>query len=318
MPFFPIVASIQRLHIPDGFLSLPMSIVCWLLSALLLALALRAAQATFEERLIPLAGIMAAFIFAGQMINFPVAGGTSGHLLGATLAAIMLGPWLGLLVMASVIGLQALLFQDGGLLVMGANFLVMGAVPVMVGYGLYRLVLNGSRRVKLLTAAFAAWLSILAAAFVTALMLGLSGTSSLRIAIPAMLGVHAFIGLGEALITGAALSFIMRTRPALLTDSDTSGSRGWIAAGAVVTLGVLLLAPLASSSPDGLESVAAQLGFMERAVEAPIDILPGYNIPALGEGGLSTILAGLVGAVVVAAAAVGLARLAGRGRQKNR
>lgn len=318
MSLFPIVAGIQLLHIPDGFLSLPISILCWLLSALLLALALRAAQTTFEERLIPLAGIMAAFIFAGQMINFPVAGGTSGHLLGATLAAIVLGPWLGLLVMASVIGLQALLFQDGGLLVMGANFLVMGAVPVMVGYGLYRLAINRGPRARLTASAAAAWLSILSAAFVTALMLGLSGTSSLRIAITAMLGVHAFIGVGEALITGAALSFIMRTRPGLLTDSEASGSRGWIAAGALVTMAILLLAPLASSSPDGLESVANQLGFMDRLAEVPLNILPDYTIPALGEGGISTILAGLVGAVVVAAIAAGLARLAGRSRHKPR
>ncbi|MCA9973241.1 MAG: energy-coupling factor ABC transporter permease, partial [Anaerolineales bacterium] len=121
-----IPASIQLLHVPDGFLSLPIALLCWAVTLVVLAFAVRNAQATLDERLVPLAGIMAAFIFAGQMLNFPVAGGTSGHLIGATLAAVVLGPWVGVLAMTAVIGLQALLFQDGGLVVMGANILIMG------------------------------------------------------------------------------------------------------------------------------------------------------------------------------------------------
>jgi cobalt/nickel transport system permease protein len=126
--------TLLLLHIPDGFLSTLVAAACWLIILLTLAYAVRAAQRTLDERLIPLAGIMGAFIFAAQMINFPVAGGTSGHFIGAALAFIILGPWLGLLTMTAVIALQALLFQDGGLVVMGANILVMGVVPGFRGW----------------------------------------------------------------------------------------------------------------------------------------------------------------------------------------
>ena len=134
MHFAPIpsgtsLAENPYLHIPDGFLTLVVALFCWAAAVLFLTIAVRQARQTFDERLAPLAGVMAAFIFAGQMINFPVAGGTSGHLIGATLAFVVLGPWLGALAMTAVIVLQALLFQDGGLIVMGANILVMGHHP---------------------------------------------------------------------------------------------------------------------------------------------------------------------------------------------
>ena len=243
------------------------------------------------------------------MLNFPVAGGTSGHLIGATLAFVVLGPWVGVLAMTAVISLQALIFQDGGLVVMGANILIMGIVPGFMGYGLFQMVKNQSRQVKLGVTAVAAWLSVMTAALVTALLLGFSGTTSLALAVPAMLGVHALIGLGEALITVAALSFIMQTRPQLLTDNAPAGSGKWIVSGIVLALLVVLLAPFASGSPDGLEWVAGQAGFLDTAVNAPFQILPDYTIPGLGETGLSTILAGIVGALVVAAVTFGLGRL---------
>ncbi|MBE2202459.1 MAG: energy-coupling factor ABC transporter permease [Anaerolinea sp.] len=310
----PIFADVLLLHVPDGFLSLGIALVCWVLAALAVGLAVRQARGSFDERLVPLAGMMAAFIFAGQMINFPVAGGTSGHLLGASLASIVLGPWLGILVMTAVIALQALLFQDGGLVVMGANILIMGVVPALVTYGLYRLVLQQERRVQLAAVAGFAWLSVMAAALFTALLLGFSGTSSFRIAVPAMLGIHALIGIGEALVTVAALSFIMRARPELLTESAAAGGRGWIVGGVVVTLLVLLLSPFASGFPDGLEWVAEEHGFLQTALDAPYELLPDYTIPFLGETALSTIVAGLVGALLVAALTVGVTRLV-RGRQ---
>lgn len=295
-----ILASAKMLHIPDGFLSLAISLVAWILAGVSLYFAVRRSRLHFEERLIPLAGIMAAFIFAGQMINFPVAGGTSGHLIGATLAAIVLGPWLGMLVMTAVIGLQALLFQDGGLVVMGANILVMGVVPALVGYGLYRSVAGRSRRLTLAVAGLASWLSIFAAALATALLLGFSETISFGVAVPAMLGVHALIGLGEALITVAALSFIMRSQGALLERSARAGGRAWIAGGLLVTVLVLLLSPLASGLPDGLEWVAGEHGFLQQAGDAPFDVLPNYTVPGLGSGALSTIVASLIGAALVA------------------
>src|SRR5512139_2421539 len=189
------------LHIPDGFLSLAVSIACWAIAAITLSLAISRSNKSLGERQIPLMGIMAAFIFAAQMINFPVAGGTSGHLLGGTLAAITLGPWAGMLVMTAVIAVQALLFQDGGLLVMGANILNMGLITVAIGYGFYRSVLGGTTGTKLAVAGVAAWLSVMAGALATSLELWLSGTARLDIVVPAMLIVHALIGLGEALIT---------------------------------------------------------------------------------------------------------------------
>jgi cobalt/nickel transport system permease protein len=307
-------ASVQALHIPDGFLSLLISLAAWVLAIIFISLSIRNSQESFDEKLVPLAGIMAAFIFAGQMINFPVAGGTSGHFIGAALAAVVLGPWLGILVMTAVIALQALLFQDGGLVVMGANILVMGVTPALISYGLYRAVVNRSRRTQLVTVAGAAWLSVMGAALLASLLLGFSGTSSFRIVIPAMLGVHVFIGIGEALITAAALSLIMNARPQLLQTSAEAGGRGWIVGGIVIALLVILVSPFASGFPDGLEWVAEQKGFLDTAVDAPFQILPDYTIPALGETGLSTILAGVIGALLVAAIAFGLARML-RGRR---
>lgn len=294
------LASAQ-LHIPDGFLSLFIAGLAWLLAVIAVAAAVRRAQADLNERLVPLAGMMAAFIFAGQMINFPVAGGTSGHLIGATLAAIVLGPWLGILVMTAVIALQALLFQDGGLVAMGANILVMGVVPALVGYGLFRLVAGRGKRVELLGTGAAAWLSVIAAALLTSLFLGFSNTVSFSIVVPVMLGIHALIGLGEALITVGALSFIRAARPQLLERSVAAGGRGWVVGGLVVALLAVLLSPFASSFPDGLEWVAGEKGFLANAQDAPYELLPDYTIPFLGETALSTVIAGLLGALLVAA-----------------
>jgi cobalt/nickel transport system permease protein len=294
------------LHIPDGFLSFAVSITCWLIAAMILSLAISRSNKSLGERQVPLMGVMAAFIFAAQMINFPVAGGTSGHLLGGTLAAITLGPWAGMLVMTAVIAVQALLFQDGGLLVMGANILNMGLITVAIGYGLYRAVSSGNRTLKLAVAGIAAWLSVMAGALFTSLQLWLSGTSQLQVVIPAMLTVHALIGLGEALITVAALTFILQTRPDLLGENSASarGSRGWVVAGVLASLAVVLLSPLASADPDGLERVATDLGFLSKGVSASYQIIPDYTVPFLGETHLSTILAGMIGLVIVGAAIV--------------
>jgi cobalt/nickel transport system permease protein len=291
------------LHIPDGFLSITVSIICWLISVLTLSVAISRTNKALGERQVPLMGVMAAFIFAAQMINFPVAGGTSGHLLGGTLAAIMLGPWAGMLVMTAVIAVQALLFQDGGLLVMGANILNMGLVTVAIGYGLYRSVSStGSRTLKLSVAGIAAWLSVIAGALFTSLQLWLSGTSQLQVVIPTMLTVHALIGLGEALITVAALALIFQTRPDLIGENSASasGGRAWVVAGVLVSLAVVLLSPLASADPDGLNRVAMDLGFLHSA-QSGTGPLAGYTTPFFGSASLSKIAAGGIGLAVVGA-----------------
>ena len=302
------------LHIPDGFLSLIVSLICWAITAVVLAMAVSRSNKALGEKQVPLMGIMAAFIFAAQMLNFPVAGGTSGHLLGGALASITLGPWAGMLVMTAVIAVQALLFQDGGLLVMGANILNMGLVTAAIGYGLYRGVSNSSRGTKLAVAGVAAWISVMAGALFTALQLWLSGTSQLQVVIPAMLGVHALIGVGEAAITVAALAFILQTRPDLLNEKSTAaqGSRVWVVAGVVISLLVVLLSPLASAFPDGLNRVAEDLGFIHTA-QSGSGPLAGYSVPFFADASLSKIAAGTIGALVV----LGLSILAGRSLQKK-
>ncbi len=299
------------LHIPDGFLSVAISVICWAITIVTLSLAISKTNKALGEKQIPLMGVMAAFIFAAQMINFPVAGGTSGHLLGGALAAIELGPWAAMVVMTAVVAVQALLFQDGGLLVMGANILNMGLVTAAIGYGLYRAVAGQSKAVKLGMAGIAAWLSVMAGALLTSLQLWLSGTSQLGIVIPAMLGVHSLIGLGEAFITVAALSFIIQTRPDLLGEGSESakGGRGWVVAGGIIALAVVLLSPFASGNPDGLERVAIDIGFIDSGLSAPYSIIPDYTLPFLGETDLSTIMAGVIGVIVVGAVIV----LIGRG-----
>ena len=306
--------SPAQLHIPDGFLSFIVSLICWLITALVLSVAISRTNKSLGEKQVPLMGVMAAFIFAAQMINFPVAGGTSGHLLGGALAAIILGPWAAMIVMTAVIAVQGLLFQDGGLLVMGANILNMGLITAAIGFGLYRAVLRSSRPVKLAVAGVAAWLSVMAGAFTTALQLWLSGTSNLQTVTLAMLGVHAVIGVGEALITIAALAFIFQTRPDLLDQTSISAhsGRGWVFAGVVITLIVLLLSPMASVNPDGLNRVATDLGFINasRSASGP---LAGYSLPILANASFSKITAGALGSFVVLA----LAFLAGRSLQKK-
>ena len=289
------------MHIPDGFLTIVVSLICWAITISLLAIAIRKTNQALGEKQVPLMGIMAAFIFAAQMLNFPVAGGTSGHLLGGALAAIVLGPWAAMLVMTAVIAVQGLLFQDGGLIVMGANILNMGLLTAIVGYGLYRMVNKRSVTTRLTVAGIAAWLSVMTGALATALQLWLSGTAKLNIVVPAMLGVHALIGIGEALVTVAALAFIFRTRPDLLDENSASaqGSRGWVYAGILIALAVTLLSPLASVNPDGLNRVAEDMGFLGTRQSAPFHIIPNYTIPFLGQTPLSTILAGALGALIV-------------------
>ena len=308
----PIPAGIL-MNIPDGFLNVLVSAVCWLLTLVILGIAVANTRRELDERLVPLAGIMAAFIFAAQMLNFPVAGGTSGHFIGAALAFIVLGPWLGLLAMTAVIAVQALLFQDGGLVVMGANILVMGVVPGFLAYYIYKLGHGRSGRAQTLLAGVAAWLSVVVASATVSLLLAFSGTSALGIVLPAMVGVHALIGLGEALITVAALAFIRQTRPALLAGGQETGRGAWVVAGLAIALLLVLLAPFASGHPDGLEWVAETSGFLHTAQGAPYAILPDYTIPFLGQTGLSTIVAGLVGVLLVA----GLVFLAARSLRRR-
>jgi cobalt/nickel transport system permease protein len=299
-----VLLSPRELHIPDGFLSPGVYIICWAITVVTVGLALRRTGREMGERQIPLMGVLAAFIFAAQMLNFPVAGGTSGHLIGGALAAILLGPWAAILVMTSVVGLQALLFQDGGLLVLGANILNMGVISSVVGYATFtalKRVVSDERLGTLVGGLTAAWLSVVLAAMATVLQLAFSGTSAFGVAMPAMLGVHVLIGIGEGLITAGALAFVLATRRDLLAAGEAlpSSGRTWWLAGLVIALSLTLLSPLASGSPDGLERVAEDKGFINTAQDPSFQIIADYLFPGVENEALATILAGVVGTVIV-------------------
>jgi cobalt/nickel transport system permease protein len=310
------------LHIPDGFLSVAVSVICWALAAVGVGVSLWRSGKTLGPRQVPLMGVLAAFIFAAQMLNFTVAGGTSGHLIGGALAAILLGPWAAILTMTTVVSIQALVFQDGGLLVMGANILNMAIIAPLVAYGVYRgaMALAGGRRWGLFVGGFAgAWLSVVISAVATAVQLVFSGTSPLAVALPAMAGVHVLIGIGEGLITVGALAFVAAARRDLIEPSDKPvRGLGWAVIGLAIALAVTLFAPLASEHPDGLERVAENLGFGDLALDAPYEIIPDYVLPGIAQGSpAATILAGIVGALIVAIIGLGIAFIVTRLRRRS-
>jgi len=207
------------MHIPDGFLTNEVAVACALPALGAVAYGLRRAEVDLDDRRVPLLGVTAAFVFAAQMLNFPVAGGTSGHFLGAALAAILLGPWLASLVLAVVLAVQALVFADGGITALGPNVFNMGVVGGVLVGGLMlaaRHALPNTRTALLGVAAGGAWLAVVAGAALCAAELAISGTVPLSTVLPAMVGVHMIIGAGEAVITVAAVSAVLATRPDLI------------------------------------------------------------------------------------------------------
>jgi cobalt/nickel transport system permease protein len=207
------------MHIPDGFLNATTAGATYLLSAGGVGYAVKEANKQLGERHVPLMGLMGAFVFSAQMLNFPVVAGTSGHLIGATLAAILLGPWAATLIMTSVLIVQSLLFQDGGITALGANVLNMALVASFVGYYAYRaaLAIAGESQASRAIGAFVgAWGSVLVASILCAVELALSGKLPLGVVTPAMAGIHVLIGLGEGLITAAVLGFVAAARSDLL------------------------------------------------------------------------------------------------------
>ena len=206
------------MHIPDGFLDAKAIAASIALSAPLVYLAAAKTGRAFDDRQIPKMSVMAAFIFAAQMINFPIAGGTSGHLIGAALAAIMLGPWSAVLIMTTVLTIQCFVFLDGGLTALGGNILVMGIVPAWVGWGTYSLLAGkSSEKIRVWSATMiASWISIMAAAAVAAVLIAFSGYVPMKVILPAMLGWHAVIGLGEGIITSVVIAYISQVKSELV------------------------------------------------------------------------------------------------------
>lgn len=317
------------MHIPNAVLDPGVAAATAVIGATGLVYGLRVLERRLGERTTVLMGTMAAFVFAAQMVNFPLGPlAASGHLLGGLLAAVMLGPWAGAVVIAAVLIVQCLLFGDGGLTALGANFVNMGLIGAVGGYAIYAPIRRaiGGRAGVIFGAMAAAWFSVLLAAGAFSVELAASGRRAdfLRV-LSWMTLVHAGIGLGEAVITGLFLRFILSTRPDLVYDPDPSDPREaspveWlqvVTAGLGVALAVgMFVAPFASEHPDGLEFVGDKLGFAAGKAPATYPVpFPDYKLPAPGPKALktATAAAGAVGTLVVFGVAGLLARVATRG-----
>jgi cobalt/nickel transport system permease protein len=311
------------MHIPDAVLSPGVAIATGVVGAAGFGYGLRRLERGLGERTTVLMGIMSAFVFAAQMVNFPILPGVSGHLLGGVLAAVMLGPWAGAGVIGAVLIVQCLLFGDGGITALGANFVNMGLVGAVGGYAIYaplrRMV--GGRAGILIGAMAAAWFSVILASATFAIELAASGRGANFVRILGWMAlVHAAIGLGEALITGIVVRFVLVSRPDLIHDyhEETSLPRatryGQLAlAGLGIALVIaVFLAPFASSAPDGLEWVGTQkLGFIRDGMPAVLSApIADYTLPGLGHAaGIATAAAGAMGTLIVFGVGLALARV---------
>jgi cobalt/nickel transport system permease protein len=310
------------MHIPDGFLDAKTLALTGALSAGGLAVAARQVNRTLPRNKIPLMGLGAAFVFAAQMLNFPVAGGTSGHLLGGVLAGVLLGPGAAAIVIACVLTVQALLFSDGGVLALGANIFNMAFIGAVVGYAIYRSArkfLPGLRG-RITAVFFAAWLSTVLASVTCAGELALSGTLPPGVVFPAMVSIHALIGIGESLITSLVILTIARTRPDLLEAEDaTTGGRGtgweFLAFGLIIALGLaIFVSPYACAWPDGLDKVAEKFGFAGHAATLIKTWIPDYKMPGISSAGIATAIAGAIGTLVMFGLACVVGRMLVRGK----
>jgi cobalt/nickel transport system permease protein len=295
------------MHIPDGFLDAKTSATAGVLSGIALTMAVRNARATLPRRKVPLMGLSAAFVFAAMMLNFPVAGGTSGHIIGGVLCSVLLGPSAAILVITSVLIVQCFVFADGGVLALGANVFNMAVVCSVGGYYVYRLMqrMMPGRRGQLAAVAFASWVATVVASIVCAGELALSKTVPWSVAFPAMAGVHMLIGVGEAIITTLVISAIAKTRSDLLDNlaNQEQGRRyrEVMVFGLLIALGLaLFVAPFACPWPDGLDHVAEKLGFRDH--EVATRVLPSpmrdYLFPGIKSAGTATAIAGLIGTLI--------------------
>jgi cobalt/nickel transport system permease protein len=301
-------------HIPDGFLSASVSVTTLASAAAVTAYAARRARDGLEERAGPTLGLATAAVFAAQAVNFPVAAGTSGHLLGGALVAVMFGPWAGYLVLTAVLIVQALIFADGGLTALGANILNIAGVGALIGYALYRALIGligpGNRRHGL-AAAVAAYLATVITGLAVGLELGLSGIAPMHLSIGAMAGVHAIMGLAEGAITGFVVWALARKRPELIYERRRPAAAGLSRAATLAALGGLalvagLLSLIASTSPDSLERLASHLGFAETATHWAAAPFAGYRAWLPGTAG--TAVAMVIGSTLTFAGTAALVR----------
>ena len=328
------------MHVPDGFINAPVSLATGAVAAGAVAVSLRGARRELDERTAPLAGLVAAFIFAVQMLNFPVAAGTSGHLLGGALAAILVGPYTGVLCVSVVLLMQGILFADGGLTALGVNITIMAVVTTVVAYAVFRglvKLLPKKRRSITVSAFIAAVLSVPAAAAAFTFVYAIGGTTDVPIGqvLTAMVGVHVLIGIGEASITALTGGAVIAARPDLvygargltaplklrvngeLVDAPAaepapaaarSHRKVWLAGLAASLVLAGFVSFYASASPDGLEKVAADKGIDAKAEDhaAADSPLADYGIEGIMSSRLSGGLAGVIGVGVTMVAGTGV------------
>jgi cobalt/nickel transport system permease protein len=290
------------MHIPDGMLSTPVFALSWAGAIGFMGYAVREVRRRIDEKKLVLMAVLAALIFALQMLNFPVAGGTSGHFAGGAAAAIILGPWPAVLVMSAVLAVQALLFADGGITALGANIINLAVVGPFVGWATYTLLtrVRDSKSFKVGSSFVAAWLAVELAAVSAAVMVWASGAAPFGIVVGSMAFWHALIGIGEGLITAGLIGYLLAVRPDLLGASQERAHVRNAAIGlAVLALLAVGVSFLASSYPDGLEFVAERAGFLNET--EPVfggSLIPDYAVPGVANETLAGVLAGLAGIVV--------------------
>lgn len=309
------------MHIPDGMLEARTWIPAWLGSAGVLAWALRRLRQTLSEGGVVLMAVMAALVFALQMLNFPVAGGTSGHFAGGAAAAIVLGLWPAMAVMAAVVAIQAFFFADGGITALGANLLTMAIIGPAVGALLYRSITRivTARAARIGAAFAAAWGACVTSALAAGVMLWLSNRAPLGTALVAMGGWHAVIGIGEGAITAGLVGYLLAVRPDLLaqqTMRDRTSERTVALAFGAVALLAVSLSFLASEHPDGLEHVYERIGSAFEPVSVMTSPLPDYLVPGVANQTLAGLLAGVIGIIITGVLAwTLLVALKGRGQK---
>jgi cobalt/nickel transport system permease protein len=302
------------MHLPDGFLDAKTALLSSGIAAGGVSIALRQVRSSLEPRRVPMLGLGAAFVFAAQMLNFPVAGGTSGHLVGGVLTAILLGPSAAILVMTCVLIVQCLMFADGGLTALGANVFNMAIVSVCGGYFVFKVFQSlfrmDEQRSAVFAAAFAGWFGTVLGSIFCAGELAMANTVPWAVGFPAMVNVHMLVGIGEGLATALILLAILRARPELVQmqcGPVLNFSLGATGYGFLLCLGLaLFVAPFACPWPDGLEALGRQLGIPVRTIAAPI---AEYRFPLIGSAAAATAMAGAIGTVVAFCAAYALARI---------
>jgi len=314
------------MHAPDGFLTSPTAITTAVISAGAIGASIRASRPELDDDRIPLAGVTAAFVFAAQMVNFPVAAGTTGHLMGGALAAVLLGPSLGLLVVSVVVIVQALAFADGGLTALGYNVLNMAVVTSLGGWAVFR----GGRRLLPATAtgvtvaaAIAAFASVLLSsmAFSIQWLFGASAAVPFDRVFTAMVGVHTLIGIGEGLITAGVVASVLAIRPDLVRGAvgiDRAAGKArmprarFIVVGLIASLAVAVgVSQFAVDDPDGLERVAEDLAFDDVAEDHAFgsSIFSDYATSGVASEPVSLAIAGTAGTLLTLAVGSGMLML---------